>query len=76
MTGDTSFQLKKSSHSKKLAKQLKKEYEQDRDETQVKKEEPVDNVPIKKEEKPEVEDRIKVPYTLCHKANFEAKSKI
>ena len=28
-SGDTSFQLKKSSHSKKLAKQLKKEYEQE-----------------------------------------------
>lgn len=60
MTGDTSFQLKKSSHSKKIARQLKKEYEQEKEEKKVKKEKEQLS-PVKTEENPhEVEDRIKV----------------
>ena len=67
--GDTSFQIKKSSYSKKIAKQLKRESMMER-EAELKdvkieiKQEPVDvditqNV-SEKDNKAEVEDRIKV----------------
>ncbi|KAH3737797.1 PAX3- and PAX7-binding protein 1-like [Dreissena polymorpha] len=60
--GDTTFQLKKSSHSKKLAKQLKKEYEQEKEveskKVVVKTEKP--SRPLTPEQdKHVVEDRIK-----------------
>ena len=65
-SGDTSFQLKKSSHSKKLAKQLKKEYEQELEARKKVEDKPTNQPAVDKDRRQEEEEEKRIKVMLAN----------